>query len=485
MKLLLLVSMLLVATLPAGARSQPPASCAQVEPLLVSFDGPVEAVGLARWQVAGQTLDVDAATVIDPAGGGTMGDWALVSAWRRLDGALEAVRIVTAPAAPPAGPPLEFTGIVEAIDPVRWTVGGIQVAVTPETVLVGQAAAGSMALVQAKQTGALPLAYMIAAAPPGVDPLFLDGVLLEIVGSLWRMQVGTSVVEVDVADAYVQGAPAVGRTAQAMVLEQAGRPAQALYAAIPPVGNQRDYFGGRLLAQISATQPEQWLLLAASEQGPWLEVRTLIVDRLAIPIDETGGPAVPGAWLEASASIPLWPQQPWVAHSLRVDLGPQATVQGAIFSASEGWPARWQVGDVCVIVDEQTALTGRPRTERYAIAQGARFGPAVLWANAAAVKYRFEGVLVDRLSHVTPPVWVILVTPPAHVDASTPTRVYLTIDATSHVDPSLLSGVLGVTVAVQARAGHSGWLADWVDDPASPWQPSLPAGIDSSSKLGS
>lgn len=476
MKLLLLASLLLFSALPAGARSQPlPASCAQMERLLVRFSGPVEAAGLARWQVAGQTLDVDAETIINPAGSGAPGDWALVSAWRRLDGSLQAARIETAPA-PPVDPLLQFTGLVEAIAPDLWTVGGRQVAVTPETALVGQAGVGSVALVQAMQAGPAPLALLIAAAPPGVDPLFLDGVLLTAAGDLWRMQVGAAVVEVRVAGAFVQGTPAAGRSAQVMALEQVGQPAQALVAAVTPDGEGRAYFGGRLLAQISATQPEQWLLLTASEQGPWLEVRTLAVDRLAVPIDETGGPAVPGAWLDASASIPLWPQQPWVAHGLRVDLGPQATVQGAIGEVSAGWPARWQVGDACVIVDAQTEVDGRPRADRTAIAQGMRLGQSVVWASTAAVKYRFEGQLAGRLSQLTPPVWVILVTPPAHVDASPPTRVYLTIDATSLVDPSLLTGVLGVTVAVQARAGHSGWLADWVDDPASPWQPPLPVG---------
>lgn len=477
MKLLLLASLLLFLAVPASARSQPlPASCAQVERLPVSFSGLVETAGLARWQVAGQTLDVNAATVIELAGSAAPGDWALVSAWRRLDGSLQAARIETAPAPPLADPHVRFTGLVEAIAPDLWTVGGTQVTVTPETVLVGQAAAGSVALVQAVQTETLPLALLIAAAPPGVDPLFLDGVLLAMADDLWRMQVGAAVVELSVAGAYVQGTPAAGRAAQVMALEQAGQPAQALYAAVTPDGEGRAYFGGRLLAQISATQPEQWLLLTASEQGPWLDVRTLAVDRLAVPIDETGGPAVPGAWLEVSTNIPLWPQQPWIAHSLRVDLGPQATVQGMISDVSEGWPARWQVGDVCVIVDAQTEVDGRPRAARTAIAQGTRLGPAVVWASAADVRYRFEGQLAGRLSQLTPPVWVILVTPPAHVDASPPTRVYLTIDATSHVDPSLLTGVLGVTVAVQARAGQSGWLADWVDDPASPWQPPLPVG---------
>jgi hypothetical protein len=85
-------------------------------------------------------------------------------------------------------------------------------------------------------------------------------------------------------------------------------------------------------------------------------LRTVTVDRLAVPIDETAGPAAPGAWLEASAVAPLWPGQPWVARSLRVDFGPQAPVQGSIDEIGEGMPARWQVGDTCVVIDGDFAV---------------------------------------------------------------------------------------------------------------------------------
>jgi hypothetical protein len=52
-----------------------------------------------------------------------------------------------------------------------------------------------------------------------------------------------------------------------------------------------------------------------------------------------------------------------------------------------------------------------------------------------------------------------------------PTRVYLASDAASRIDPALQTGVLGIEVAVQARAGPGGWLVDWIDDPVAPWQP--------------
>lgn len=475
MKALLLAGLLYLSVAPASLAAQPPTACGLVERLPVSFSGIVEVAGPARWQVAGQTVDVDADTVFSPPGGAAPGEWAAVTAWWRLDGLLQATRIETA-SAPVADPLLRLIGLVEAIAPGQWTVGGTPVAVTPETILVGEGEVGSVALVQAWQASTPPRALLIAGAPPGDDPVFLDGVLLAVDGDLWLVQTGAAAVEVSIAGAFVQGAVEPGRGVQVMAVERSGQPARALYAAVTPSSDERAYFGGRLIAQITATQPEQWLLLAASDQGPWLELRTLSVDRLAVPIDETAGPAVPGAWIEAAAHIPQWLQQPWVARSLRVDLAPQGTVAGEISANGEGVPARWQVGDTCVIVDPHTAVDGRPRVERYAIARGARLGPSVLWAGEAAVRYRFAGVLAGRLAHVTPQMWMILVTPPSHVDASQPTRVYLTIDATSLIDPSLLTGVLGIPVAVQARAGQGGWLADWVDDPASPWQPRLPVG---------
>ena len=317
--------------------------------------------------------------------------------------------------------PVSFQGMIEAAGPARWRVAGQTVDVTATTIV----------------------------SPVGSPPVAGNWA---VVDALWRLDGSLVATRIEIYPRRSVESPMLG----------AGRALR---------DDERAYFGGRLVVQIAGTTPEQWLMLVASDDGPWLELRTLTVDRLVIPIDETGGPAVPGAWLDVAAIVPFWPGQPWVARSLSVDLGPQAMVQGSIDAVFGGLPARWQVGETCVIVDGDTTLDGRPRTERYASAQGTRLGRATVWAHSAAVRYRFEGTLVARLSHVTPPMWVILVTPPAHVDGLTPTRVYLSIETASRIDPSLLTGVLGVRVAVQARAGQNGWLADWVDDPASPWQP--------------
>lgn len=474
MRHLLLICLVLLAALPAGAAADPPPTgCDAVEPLAVRFQGAIDAVGPARWQVAGQQLDVTAATVAAPPGQvAAPGQWAQVAALWRLDGSLAATSIEITPPPPASNQLIQFTGLVEAISLLEWTISGVQVAVTPQTVIVGQAAVGSVALVQARRPDALLAAELLAAAPPGVDPIFLTGALLAMEGDVWLVQgaVGVEAVQVG-GDAFVQGEPVVGRTVQVMALARAGQPAEALFAAVLPPEVQPVYFGGRLAAQIDATVPEQWLVLVASDDGPWLELRTLVVDRLAVPIDETGGPAIPGAWLDVASLAPLLPGQPWTARSLRVAPAPQASVEGAISAILDGAPARWQAGDVCIIVDQDTMVDGRPRLERYAIAQGTRLGPAAVWARSVAVRYRFEGVLVARLTHVTPPLWVVAVTPPAHVDALAPTRVYLASDAASRIDPALQTGVLGIEVAVQARAGPGGWLVDWIDDPVAPWQP--------------
>lgn len=474
MRRLLLICLVVLTALPADAAADPPPTgCAAVEPLPVRFQGAIDSAGPARWQVAGQQFQVTPATVVTPHGYiPAPGDWVQVAAQWRLDGSLAAASITVDPAPPANNQSIQFTGLVEGIGPLEWLVSGVRVAVTPQTVLVGQAAVGSVALVQARQTAAVLVAELLAAAPAGVDPVFLTGVLLAIQGQVWLVQDAAGVQAVQVGDdAFVQGQPVVGRTVQIMALERAGLPPQALFVAVLPPAAQPVQFGSRLVALIDATDPEQWLLLAASDDGPWLELRTVTVDRLAVPIDETAGPAIPGAWLEAAALAPLLPGQPWTARSLRVAQGPQASVQGAISQILGGAPARWQAGDVCIIVDQDTVVDGRPRLERFAVAQGTRLGAAAVWARSVAVRYRFEGILVARLAHMAPPLWVVAVTPPAHVDASAPTRVYLAIDAASRVDPALQTGVLGVEVAVQARAGPGGWLADWIDDPAAPWQP--------------
>lgn len=317
--------------------------------------------------------------------------------------------------------PVWFQGAIDAAGPARWHVAGQAIDVTATTVVV----AG------------------------GSPPVAGDWARVE---ALWRLDGSLTATRIDV----LARRPAVA-------------PASVADQRTPE--HERTYFGGRLVAQITRTTPEQWLLLVASDDGPWLEIRTLTVDRLAIPIDETGGPASLGAWLDVAAIAPMWPGQPWSARSLSVALGPQAVLQGVIEQVYDGRPARWQIGETCVIVDADANIDGRAQSERYAIVRGAQLGRAAVWARSAAVRYRFEGVLVARLAHVTPPMWVILVAPSNYVDVLIPTRVYLFVQPTSHIDPSLLTGVLGVRVAVQARAGQSGWLADWVDDPASPWQP--------------
>jgi hypothetical protein len=474
MRHLLLICLALLAALPAGAAADPPPTgCAAVEPLAVRFQGAIESAGPARWQVAGQWLQITPATVVMPPGTiPVTGDWAQVAALWRLDGSLAATSIEIAPSPPASSQLTQFTGLIEAIGLLEWVVSGVPVAVTPDTVIVGQAEVGSVALVQARRPAARLVAELLAAAPPGVDPIFLTGALLAMQGDVWLVQAAAGVAAVQVGgETFVQGQPVVGRTVQIMALERPGQPAQAVFAAVLPPEAQPVYFGGRLAALIDATAPEQWLLLAASDDGPWLELRTLVVDRPSTPIDETAGPVIPGAWLDVSALAPLLPGQPWTARSLRVALGPQASVQGAISQVLDGAPARWQAGDVCIIVGQDATVDGRPRPDRHAIVQGTRLGPAAVWARSAAVRYRFEGILVARLTHVTPPLWVVAVTPPGHVDASAPTRVYLVIDATSRIDPALQPGMLGIEVVVQARAGPGGWLADWVDDPAAPWQP--------------
>ncbi len=474
MRALLLVCLMTLAALPAGAAAEPPPTgCDAVEPLPVRFHGPIDAAGPARWQVAGQWVDVTPATSVRPAGQpAAPGAWAQVAALWRLDGTLAATAIDVSSGPPAGGQPVQFTGLVEAIDPQAWTIGGMRVWLTPDTVVVGAGAVGSVALVVAEQAGAGLTARLLAAAPPGVDPVFLAGVLLAVAPGEWLVQANGGGVTVALdGDTFVQGDPAVGRSVEIMAVERPGQPLHALYASVAPPTDQRVIFGGRLAARITATAPEQWLLLTPSDDGPWLEMRTVMVDRLSTPIDETGGPAIPGAWLDVAAIPPTWPAEPWIARSLRVDLGPQTTVQGALSEIREGAPARWQTGDLCIIVDGAAIVDGRPRLDRYVIAQGTRLGPAAVWARSAAIRYRFDGVLSARLTHVAPPIWVVLVFSPSHVDASAPTRVYLTLDATARVDPALQTGVLGVEVAVQARAGPGGWLVDWIDDPASPWQP--------------
>ncbi|MCB0016483.1 MAG: FecR domain-containing protein [Anaerolineales bacterium] len=92
-----------------------------------SLSGEVEMIDTTAWQVAGQSIQVDANTEIAP--GIEVGDRVHVRGLVQTDGSLLATEISLID----EGQPFEFVGIVTAIAPGTWTIAGIDVTVDENT----------------------------------------------------------------------------------------------------------------------------------------------------------------------------------------------------------------------------------------------------------------------------------------------------------------------------------------------------------------
>ena len=254
----------------------------------------------------------------------------------------------------------------------------------------------------------------------------------------------------------------------AAAIETRATPYRLTADGVSPAGGLEqdpEVLTGRLIGRIRSRQPEQWLVLLTAQAGTPSAV-TVVVDRLTTMIDEDYGPAVDGAWLDITALPPAGRLPFWRAQQIRVDGGPQIYVEGEIDALSGAAPQMaLQVGGAQVLLAGGTVLNGRPTLGRYAIVRGTSHGLTTVWASEALIRYRFDGVVEDRFLQGSVETWIISVpSAESRIDSPPVPRVYLQVDATSQVSPSLVTGAIGAPVNVQVRAAESGWLADWILD---------------------
>ena len=96
-----------------------------------TFNGKVEAIEAAQWTVAGQVIQLDNASDIDP--GIQVGNQVEVEGRIAQDGTLWAERIRLIVEQP--GPPFEFSGVVQGISATGWLISGINITVNPTTTI--------------------------------------------------------------------------------------------------------------------------------------------------------------------------------------------------------------------------------------------------------------------------------------------------------------------------------------------------------------
>lgn len=465
MKHLILALLLLVLASawanPALAADSAPA---QLNAIAIAFQGPVEAIGPARWLVAGRTVSIRPDTVlVERDGPSAPGMWAKVDALWCEACVLEAVRIETAQQTAGPASTARFSGSIDEIGDGYWIVGDRRILVDENTAIHGEPAVGFLALIEASEIASAWVANSIVVIPvTGVDPLFMEGQLRTVSASIWQVQVGSAIYDLQISpETMVRGAPVVGYWAEAVVALQPDQSYRALFIEVLDPGQTTTCLSGRLILQITATAPEQWIVLAPAPANEQWQTRTLLVDRSTTVIDERQGPATPGAWVEARVLQSAEPGAPWPVRTLRTVIGPFRRVEGVIDALGAGsLPATWQVGGHTVIVNRDTRFDGRPRVGRYAIVDGLALPGGETWATLVRIRYRFQGHVVARRDAQIPRMWVIETLADAGGSGAQAAKVFLALDENTQVDEDVENGNIGMLVDVQARMTPSGWLAE-------------------------
>ena len=180
-------------------------------PVAVRIVGLIESMAADRWVVAGKTILLTGATVIDDtAGQALVGALVVIRAEPRADGALVALHItVQEPVRPEA---TEFSGLIERIAADSWTVGGQWVEIGPQTNIQGDAQVGRLAHVRALRypDGRL-LATRIVVEQPELEERFVEGPIESLGADTWTVAGVTIVLD---AQTVIVGQPEIGRRAE-------------------------------------------------------------------------------------------------------------------------------------------------------------------------------------------------------------------------------------------------------------------------------
>jgi hypothetical protein len=184
----------------------------------LQFEGAVKQISDRMWQVGGESVLVDAKTVIDKRGGAAeVGAWARVTAVRRTDNSLLALEIVIE--RPAERPPevSEFQGVIQSFNDANWVIGGTSVHIVPSTDISGTPVVGWLAWVRAVryQTGPW-IATNIRVSPPEIVVQF-EGVIESISDSQWTVAGRALVIT---GETSIEGSPIVGAIAEVEAVQK-------------------------------------------------------------------------------------------------------------------------------------------------------------------------------------------------------------------------------------------------------------------------
>lgn len=472
MRLLFWASLCLIIAVGAVAaanRAQAHAQAAAAgEAIVVDFLGPIQRTGAARWLVAGQEMTLDEQTVlVERDGLSAPGAWAHVQARWQDGGRLTAQRIETAqtmslPTSEPA-----LLGVITELSSDHWLIDATRVEIAADTLILGAPSIGSTAFARLREEASSRLiaATIVAATPEQPDLVLLRGTLVRFDEQAWELAMESRRVVVPIdAGTKIEGQPAPGATVEVVAWIS---PQDELRGALATVLNedpQPRSFRGRLILQVTATDPEQWSIVVAGgpPREPW-QVQSLLVDADTTLIDERNGSIRPGAWIEGTALAPAATDLPWTVRTVRSQPSSDAQQRGVVRKANTNSQLQiWQLDGPTVVFDSATAIDGASRVGRFALVRGKMLSENTIWATEARMRYVFRGWLTSRSDSLTPRRWLIDVPRNGATDGEVVGKVAVLLDNASSVDPALASDVLGVFVSVQARATPDGWLVETV-----------------------
>lgn len=343
----------------------------------VRFEGMIEAIGFKKWIIQGVTVFVSPyAEIIEEGGQAEVGAWVTVSATWQADGNLWANWIRVERPAGAAGEVIEFTGLIERIEPQRWVVGGVEVCILPDTVIEGQPKVGVLARVRARWQADGWQALAIAAYPAisGEGQVQFEGTIEAMGPALW---VVSGVAVQITADTTIAGEPQVGRRVEVTAyLQPDGRLWAQHILVISGNENRWRQFGGLISIIYTGEQPQRWMI---RELDPVVkaEETTVLVNGNTL-IDQSRAVAAPGMWAEVTAygedDGRLWAQR------IRIERPVAVAIEGTLDTAPAGTSGWWLVDDHRVYVHAQTVVVGSLMTGMRVYVAGLMLGNGSIWA---------------------------------------------------------------------------------------------------------
>ncbi len=321
----------------------------------LAFEGTVHMVGAgtpALWVVGDYPVTVISTTIVITNGlAAQPGIWARVEALKQAT--LQATTIELQPA-----PTSDLYDRIRAIDAGRgvWQVGNTLVSVGPETVVIGSApAVDHWAQVHGTLSGQGIDASRIVVVSADGEAIY-QGLLRAMNGSVWQIDHVT--VEISPTTVISGGAPAIGSQVQARGAEVGPSRLAAAHIWILEDATPEFRFVGWLQRIDGQAPPYLWRINLID--GPQLRPVLMTVYR-DTPIDESAGPAMPGAWL-AGAAVHQG-NTVYRANAIAVlPRAPKSQFVGQVVSLPpSGLFGIWQVGQYRVEVASGAGIVGSPR----------------------------------------------------------------------------------------------------------------------------